>query len=73
MVNELGIGRDDIEEWTKEAIREEVAKIVGQINVASIVERSVSINTYSEKDRILEKIAARLATRLELSMKKGGE
>lgn len=30
MVNELGISREDIIEWTKEAIKEEVKKIVAK-------------------------------------------
>lgn len=36
MVNELGIGREDIRSWVLEAVRLEVSKLVGQINTEEI-------------------------------------
>lgn len=41
MTNELRITRDDIEEWTKSAIRDQVSKLIGQINVDEIVRYTV--------------------------------
>lgn len=41
MVNELGITRVDIEAWTKETVAREVAKLVGQLNIAGMVSREV--------------------------------
>jgi hypothetical protein len=38
MVNELGISRDDIKEWTMEAIKESVEKILRGYNVKDRVE-----------------------------------
>lgn len=38
MTNELGIGREDIKAWVIEAVRYETAKIVGQLNIASLAE-----------------------------------
>ena len=37
MVNELGITRDDIEQWTKEAVEAEVRRIIGQMDAESRV------------------------------------
>jgi hypothetical protein len=39
--DELGITRQDIEAWTKQAVATEVEKFVGQINVDSEVSRAV--------------------------------
>lgn len=41
MVNELGISREDIKEWTKQAVSEQVTKLVGQINIGHLVEARV--------------------------------
>ncbi len=41
MVNELGIGRDDLKAWTQEAIKGEVEKLVGQLNVAGMVDNAI--------------------------------
>lgn len=41
MANELGITRDDIEAWTKEAVALQVGKLVGQINLSRIAEHEV--------------------------------
>ena len=41
MVNELGIGRDDLRAWTIEAVTREVDKLLGQINVQSLVSNTI--------------------------------
>ena len=38
MVNELGIGRDDLKAWTMESVDREVQKLMGQINIPKMVE-----------------------------------
>lgn len=43
MVNELGITRDDIEAWTKEAVAVQVGKLVGQMNLDAIAKREIEI------------------------------
>jgi hypothetical protein len=42
MVNELGITRADIEEWTQKAVAIKVEKIVGQINMEKLVQNKVA-------------------------------
>jgi hypothetical protein len=37
LYNELGITKEDVMLWTKEAIQDEVKKLVGQIDVSSVV------------------------------------
>jgi len=41
MVNELGIGRDDIERWVKESVLAEVGKLVGQMNLEEMVRNAL--------------------------------
>ncbi len=41
MVNELGVGRDDVRQWTQEAIHREVQKILGQLNVEGMVRTTI--------------------------------
>lgn len=41
MTNELGITRNDIEAWCKEAVASEVARLVGQMNVHKAVTENV--------------------------------
>ena len=41
MVNELGVGKDDIRSWVIESIQEEAKKLLGQLNVTSLAERAV--------------------------------
>ena len=73
MVNELQVGRADIEQWTKEATAVEVARIVGQINMDALVREQVRLtvndvlaDTASGWGRksIRQEIAERLVDRL---------
>lgn len=41
MANELGIDRSDIERWTKEAVRKEVQKLTGRLDIEKIAANSV--------------------------------
>lgn len=41
MVNELGIGRDDLKAWTMESVDREVSKLIGQINIPKMVEGTI--------------------------------
>lgn len=41
MANELGITRDDIKEWTIEAITAQVIKQVAQINYDAVIKGSI--------------------------------
>lgn len=67
MVNELGIGRDDIEEWTKEAVREQVTKLVGQLNMDGTAYR---VTRELLMDRTLrQQIAQEVVARFTIAVK----
>jgi len=42
MCNELGITREDIKQWTIEAVATEVAKIVGQVNIQEKIQLALN-------------------------------
>ncbi len=42
MTNELGITRNDIEAWTKEAVATEVLKKFGQMNIEEMLTRAIN-------------------------------
>ena len=55
MVNELGISREDIKEWTKEAVKETAEKILKGMDVESIISsaaRRMIDNDYSNQMRL---------------------
>lgn len=74
MVNELGIGRDDLKAWTQEAVAREVQKVVGQLNIQSLVESNIRAairgSTYSStlsqdvQKLVQQAIAAEIAGRI---------
>jgi hypothetical protein len=47
MNNELGITREDIKLWAQEALKECVAKLVGQIDVTGLVRDRVTVEVAS--------------------------
>lgn len=69
MVNELGISRDDIMQWTREAIQEQVQKLVGQMNVEQIIMQNAKLSSY-EFSLIREAIAKELAKNITVGFKK---
>ena len=42
MVNELGVGREDIRTWVIESIQAEVQKLLSQLNVTWLAERAIA-------------------------------
>lgn len=74
MCNELGITRQDIEEWTKQSVANEVAKKLGQINVDEMVRSSIlkatkdAMTGYSTTG-IKEALAKELASQITLQVK----
>lgn len=73
MVNELQIGRADIEQWTKEAVAVEVARIVKQTNMDALVREQVRLTVNAvladtiagrERRSLRQEIADRLVDRL---------
>jgi hypothetical protein len=72
MVNELGIGKDDIEEWTKQAVAETVEKIVRQKKWDDLIEAKVKAlfrDTYATDRAVQEAIASVIRSRLILDVK----
>lgn len=85
MVNELGITREDIERWTKEAIAAQVEKLFASGRVdpnrlavtiftskADAVFREIVFGgeTYSNRNLLRDAIAKELVSRVELNLKK---
>jgi adenylosuccinate lyase len=51
MVNELGISREDIKEWTMQAVKETVEKELRGFNVLEVARESVKSLIYDNYDR----------------------
>jgi hypothetical protein len=81
MTNELGITRDDIEAWTKEAVSTQVRKLVGQINIEKEVKTSIDTSvrqaiftssyrntlTHEAERMVRQAIASELAGRIKFT------
>jgi hypothetical protein len=80
MVNELGIGKDDIKEWTKQAVAETVEKVLRGMDMKEfITEQSKRLlkNDFGyEGDRkriIIESVSKVLSEQINVSISlKGG-
>ncbi len=72
LYNDLGITREDIKEWTKEAIQETVTKIVGQMNVAGIIRDKIGyeLKYVGIRDEILRQVATEMAKELTITVQK---
>jgi hypothetical protein len=81
MVNELGIGREDIKEWTMQAVRETVEKELRGLDlndkVRDVAMRIIRDNATSyncQRDAVVNAVSAILRETVEISFKpKGGE
>ena len=76
MVNELKITREDIKEWTMQAVNESVEKILRGMSIEDLVRDSVhriitqNVNAFSFAQDITEKIAGdMLRKKLDISVK----
>jgi hypothetical protein len=73
MTNELGITRQDIEAWTKQAVANEVEKKLGQINISKLVNDSIlkatqnAMTGYSTTG-IKQALAEQLANQLKITV-----
>ena len=73
MFNELGITKEDIKEWTKEAIDERVEKLIGQMNVEQMINNTASrilYNSWNLMDAIKKDIETELAKKIDISVLK---
>lgn len=68
-VNELGIGRDEIEQWTKEAVTARVDKVLNGIDFRYVVGEAArpKIETYV-RTRLRDDIAKEIAERIVISI-----
>ena len=68
MHNELGIGKEEIRGWIREAAHEEAKKLVGQafasFSINQIIDRYVIDKQFFGNDRIKDEIQKRVATEL---------
>lgn len=71
MVNELGIGREDIERWTKEAIAENIKRLVGQMNIEGMVRQLINqnCNVYAIRQNVADALAKEIASKLVIKTK----
>ena len=69
MVNDLGITRDDIMLWTKEAVAETVTKLAGQISIPAMVKQSVDSKAWEFNSNVKKIVAEELAARIVISIK----
>jgi hypothetical protein len=72
MVNELGITRDDLATWTKEAITAQVVRLLGQMNLQQTVENAVKTELRSYNGMIGDikrNIVENISKSIELKIK----
>lgn len=69
MYNELGITREDIKTWTKEAIHERVDKLVGQMDIAGIATRAARANALQVFNVIKEQVALEIVKKITINIK----
>jgi hypothetical protein len=72
MVNELGIGRDEIREWTKEAVKEAVEKIMRGRNwedYINVVVKSLFHNDYENRQAVERAVSDYLYKSFRISIK----
>lgn len=78
MHNELGITKDDIREWIKESIHDEVKNVVkqayGRCDIEGAIRREISQYEWFLKNgpsnKVIDKAAQLLMEKLEISIKK---
>lgn len=76
MANELGVGRAEIEEWTRQAIQEIVQRTINQalqrVNVEAMIERAgmkiIQDTSYSSGGSLKDIVAKKLVEQITLSL-----
>ena len=78
MANELGITKDDVREWIKDAIRDEVKSVVahsyGRCDIEEMIRRTITNYDFYGRDKgfnedVKKITAAILASNLEIRIK----
>lgn len=78
MHNELGITKDDIREWIKESIHDEVKNVVnqayGKCNIEAAIKKEITQHEWfsgnGPSNKLINKAAQLLIEKLEISIKK---
>lgn len=65
MANELGITKEEIERWTKEAVANEIKNKLGQLNFEGIVHSHIKANSYQVYSAIAAEIGKRAVVKIE--------
>ena len=70
MVNELGITKDDIEQWTKDAVKEIAEKYVRghKEKLTDIASRAARSTTYEVRKQVVDKLVQEMVPKIKLSM-----
>ena len=77
MANELGVGRAEIEEWTRQAVQEAVersiTKVLQRHNIEALIERAamkmISDTSYSTGGPLKDIVAKKLVEQITLTIK----
>jgi len=77
MANELGITREDIKQWTVEAVEGQVSKLIGQLNLSERIDRSidklvkahVAPSSYNVSDNVKQAVKEVLFEMLDIRVK----
>ena len=78
MTNDLGVTRQDIEAWTKQAVSTEVSKLVEQINVEGLAQDAIDkwgrnaiegiTGSYGRNSSLRKAIVEKLAEDLDITV-----
>ena len=66
MVNELGITRDDIETWTKEAVTQVAEKKLGQMDINGMTLNAIRSREFNIRAEVIKQVASEIAVRMKL-------
>lgn len=71
MVNELGITKKEIEEWTKQAVADQVKKSMGQMNLEAIAKREIheTARAGGGYDGLSSLVAREIAKKIAIAVK----
>lgn len=73
MHNELGITKEDIADWIKDAIKVEVKNVVanayGSCNIEDFVRKEIYSDSFTFRNTVKDTVAKVLSERIELNVK----
>jgi predicted transcriptional regulator len=69
MANELGITKEEIKEWAKEAVEESVKKLMGQMNISGLIDQKIKYELPAIKEIAKQVVRDQLAVIVESRLK----